>query len=560
MLTTAATASPRQTHVLEAKDFRHYIERFNEQDREMYLDVVPDTTMIPNAEAWHFLSNNVPLFDCPDAAMEEIYYFRWWTYRKHIKRTPEGYVITEFMPAVSWSGKYNTISCPAGHHFYEGRWLADPVYLRDYARFWLGGGGSPRRYSFWIGDALWAFHKVHPSGEMLTELLPALVDNYQAWERGHRQPDGLFWQLDDRDGMEAGIGGHGKRPTINSYMYGDARAIAAIARLDDQDTLAKRFTADAQRLRRRVLDKLWSPKAKFFKTLACKNRAKAPRYGGREPKQPAGDLVNVRELIGYVPWYFHLPPTNDARYAVAWKQLLDPEGFRAPFGPTTAEQRHPQFAVSYKGHECQWNGPSWPFATTQTLTAMANLLHDYRQDVIDRNAYFNLLKTYTQSHRFRAIAPADHEQGASDDNAIAVRRDRPWIDENLNPYNGDWLARTKLHLQAGRADPLPRVRRPERGKAYNHSAYGDLIISGLVGLRPQADDTLVVDPLLPRGEWDYFCLDGVRYHGRDITIRWDRTGEHYGQGSGLTVLVDGRRGAQRAALGRLVVDLTSRER
>src|SRR5690606_41087738 len=52
-------------------------------------------------------------------------YFRWWTYRKHLKRTPEGYIITEFLPEVPWSGKYNTINCPAGHHFYEGRWLQD---------------------------------------------------------------------------------------------------------------------------------------------------------------------------------------------------------------------------------------------------------------------------------------------------------------------------------------------------------------------------------------------------------------------------------------------------
>jgi hypothetical protein len=73
-------------------------------------------------------------------------------------------------------------------------------------------------------------------------------------------------------------------------------------------------------------------------------------------------LVDVRELHGFTPWYFHLPERG-AGYEVAWKQLMDPEGFRAPFGPTTAEQRHPRFTISYTGHECQWNGPSWPFAT-----------------------------------------------------------------------------------------------------------------------------------------------------------------------------------------------------
>jgi hypothetical protein len=55
--------------------------------------------------------------------------------------------------------------------------------------------------------------------------------------------------------------------------------------------------------------------------------------------------------------YFDLPNPDKS---VAWKQLIDPRGFCAPFGPTTAEQRHPKFAVAYAGHECQWNGPSWP--------------------------------------------------------------------------------------------------------------------------------------------------------------------------------------------------------
>ena len=56
-------------------------------------------------------------------------------YRKHIKETPEGFIITEFLPEVSWAGKDNSIDCAAGHHFHEVRWLANPKYLDDYAVF-----------------------------------------------------------------------------------------------------------------------------------------------------------------------------------------------------------------------------------------------------------------------------------------------------------------------------------------------------------------------------------------------------------------------------------------
>ena len=56
------------------------------------------------------------------------------------------------------------------------------------------------------------------------------------------------------------------------------------------------------------------------------------------------------------------------------------------------------------------------------------------------------------------------------------------------------------------------------GKDYNHSTFCDLVISGLIGLRPRADNVIEVNPLLPEGTWDYFCLDRVLYHGRTITI------------------------------------------
>ncbi len=126
--------------------------RFNSRPTTSYYK-----QYIPNDKATEFLKSNVPLFECPDATIEQTYYFRWWTYRKHIKQTPDGFVVTEFLPAVTWAGKYNTISCAAGHHLYEGRWLHDQQYLDDYSRFWFRkDGGNLHAYSNWIADAIWA--------------------------------------------------------------------------------------------------------------------------------------------------------------------------------------------------------------------------------------------------------------------------------------------------------------------------------------------------------------------------------------------------------------------
>jgi hypothetical protein len=40
-------------------------------------------------------------------------------------------------------------------------------------------------------------------------------------------------------------------------------------------------------------------------------------------------------------------------------------------------------------------------------------------------------------------------------------------------------------------------------------------------------------PLLPTDTWDWFCLDGVKYHDHMLTVIWDKDGSRYGRGAGL---------------------------
>jgi hypothetical protein len=74
-----------------------------------------------------------------------------------------------------------------------------------------------------------------------------------------------------------------------------------------------------------------------------------------------------------------------------------------------------------------------------------------------------------------------------------------------------------------------------------------------MGLRPRADNKLEVNPLVPDGNWDYFCLDNVLYHGKMITMLYDKTGKKYGRGKGLQLFVDGRKVANSTSLQRLIV-------
>jgi len=75
-----------------------------------------------------------------------------------------------------------------------------------------------------------------------------------------------------------------------------------------------------------------------------------------------------------------------------------------------------------------------------------------------------------------------------------------------------------------------------------------------VGLRPRDDNQLEVNPLAPN-DWDWFVLDNVAYRGRRISIVWDRTGQRYGRGPGLSLWSNGREVARSDSLQRIVADL-----
>ncbi len=454
---------------------------------------------------------NIPLFECPDKQIEETYYFRWWTYRKHIKKTDSGFVITEFLPDVPWAGKDNAISCAAAFHFNEGRWLADHTFLDSYANYWFREGGSPRTYSFWAARALIDYFLVTGNRQLLQDLYPYLESNFQAWvNEKYDNVKELFWQADGEDGMEVSISGafsengSGYRSTINSYMYAEAEALAEIGRMLNEKDKEKHYSEKAEQIKINMLEKLWNEEDTFFEVI---------------PKNDKMLFSGTRELHGYTPWAFHIPDDRE-KYSAAWKQIMSECGFFAPYGLTTAEQRSPDFKVSYEGHECQWNGPSWPYATSMTLIAMSGLLNNYHQGFVSKEDFFRLFKIYSESHQLK-------ENGKT----------LNWIDENLNPYTGDWLARTRLKTWENNSWSNGKGG-VERGKDYNHSIFCDLIISHLIGFKPHLDGSFEVKPLITDKEWDYFCLDNLYYRGSFITVLFDKTGEHYKRGIGLKIWID----------------------
>lgn len=477
---------------------RTYIDVFNKTDDELYVQ------KISNAEAADFLAEQIPLIDCPDRQIEEIYYFRWWTYRKHIKQTERGHIITEFLPNVPWSGPHNSIVCPACFHIREGRWLKDENgWIKEYIRFWLNGHGNVMDYSSWLPHAVLEYCTAKQDWEFAVACLPQLVTFFEQRERRHLRNCGLYWSNDDRDGMEYSISGPGLRPTLNSYACADARAIAAIAKLAGNTATQARFTQKAEDLHNAMEKYLWD--GSFYKTIPLAEQQDLV-FTSRPDVSTDHD---ARELVGLIPWYFDLPPAGKES---AFTALLDSQGFSAPFGLTTAEQRHPRFMEVHE-HECLWNGPVWPFATSQTLVAVANLLHNYPQAGLTKADYVAMLHRYAES------------QHLTNDAGITV----PWIDEDLHPYTGNWIARDTLKAWGWK----PELGGYERGKDYNHSLFCDLVLSGLFGIEA-TDSGFTANPLIP-DTWDYFRVENLWLKGQRYRITYDKDGSHYRCHCGLHI-------------------------
>jgi dienelactone hydrolase/pimeloyl-ACP methyl ester carboxylesterase len=469
------------------KTLKGYVDYFNSTDTELVK------TYVSNAQAYEWMESNIPLLECPDSIIEKTYYYRWWTFRKHLKQTPDGFIFTEFITPVKHAGRYNALSCALGHHIYEGRWLRDRRYIDEDIQYWYRWDAQqtvPRfhQFSSWAADAVYNRFLVDADSNFVTNLLPAMDADYRLWEQERRLPSGLFWQFDVKDGMEESISGSRKekhtRPTISSYMYGNANALSKLAIITGNDTLQRRYTQEAAKIRQLVQRELWDDTAFFFKVRLSTNT-----------------LSNVREATGYIPWYFNLPEDKPS-YANAWKQLTDTSGFDAPWGLTTAERRHPAFR-SHGSGGCEWDGPIWPFATTQTLKGLANLLTNYQyHDHITPATYYHVLQVYARSHQKNGL---------------------PYLGEYQDERTGYWLKGD---------DP--------RSSYYNHSGFCDLVINDLIGLKPRVDHQLELHPLIPAGTWDWFSLTQVPYHGHLLTIRWDKTGKKYNQGKGLQIYVDNR--------------------
>lgn len=506
------------------KKLHDYITKFNQDDREYCKQAIDNE----HAEAW--LLENAPYFECPDQTLEEIYYFRLWVYRKHVKETEDGIVITEFLPPVRWAGKHNTIVAAVEHHINEGKWFkCGKEMLESYLSFWLSGEGDAYRYSTPLAYAVYAYCLHNGDLSFGVTHLDALIDFYEKTAAVHETAEGLFWSIDNYDAMEYSISGtgvresrtvrdaecvppsakhreelissRGLRPTLNAYMAANAYAIAEIASVAGRTAVEKSYRDRFCEITTRMRTRLWQDD--FFYATHQMGTEQYPSVDALPADRKA------KELIGYIPWCY---PISLGGYEKAFAELKKTDGFLNEHGFTTAEQRHSRYLYAVE-HECLWNGYIWPFATSQVIGAVDRLLREYDQQILTRNDLYNMLSVYAKAH-YRTCA---------DGKRVC------WIDEVIDPRTGDWSSRETL-LGWGWPEKKGGA---ERGKDYNHSTFCDLVLGKLLGIR-LAGGEVTVEPLIPV-DWTYFAVENLWLGGSRYGIYYDKDGTHYHKGIGLVI-------------------------
>ncbi|KAL4967021.1 Six-hairpin glycosidase-like protein [Aspergillus stella-maris] len=488
------------------------------------------TQYFGNDAPWY--TDRIPLFETSNAALQEVYYYRWSLFRSHQRDLGSlGYLSTEFINDVSWqTSPWAILINAANYHLREGRWSRDRRFKEDYADVLFSDITVHTQFSEVLADGVWQGYLVDGVLDDAVSRLESMKGVYEVWNAtldigGFDPSKGMYYiqpltdateytiaSIDASGGYDGFLGGLAFRPSINTYQFANAKAISNLAALSGDEVTATEYADKAETIKGLVQENLWNTTLEHF----------IDRFYVDNENVSYWDPIRGRELVGYVPWTHDLPDDTE-EYAQSWKHLLDSEKLAGEHGLRTNEPSYEYYMVQYRYEgeqpECQWNGPAWPYQTTQALTALANLLDHYPTSagagIVSKADYNTLLTQYAELH--------------------------------YNP-NYEGILNLEEDYYADTGYPIVGL---ARSPHYFHSGFIDQVISGFVGIRPSSEDKLEVNPL---ADATYFRLENVLYHGHNVSVQWDATGDQYGS-QGLQIEVDGEIVSTSESLERVTIDL-----
>ncbi|MFS4454962.1 MGH1-like glycoside hydrolase domain-containing protein [Maribacter sp. 2304DJ31-5] len=535
-----------------------------------------------------FLQENIPMFLSSNEDFTEVYNYRWWMISKHLRpwkdpsTNKDIWVITEFFGWPGHASISGAIPCPAGHQFYDVRWLKDPTYLRSYAEFYLSGYASKNNqrenpafhshisrpeshhFSSWMVDATEAFLKVHPNKTWRNKMLPYMEAHQKVWDSKFMvneygsKTDGLYKVLDLYDGMEFTISA--TMPLIASdgpyafyteekwrdYYLGwgtinDLRSSKLVA---NQDAFANAYP-----LLYLVRPSINSYYYGNLKSLGNLYALKAGETDNQDAKnksemyhQKAHSLQarTLNTLWNEEDQFFYSYTAADNNYGVKDQEsrVRESVGYTPWYFnmiPKSSKKYDAAWKMFYskKGF---YNKKGMTTAEQQSpyydeqAYAWNGRGWPFQNSIVNK-AYANYLKNYKDDD----VTKADKE--------LLYDYVQKLVDMHGEKRNiGEWYIPSNGEQFGGVQD-------------YFHSTFPDMLIEDLLGFTSSHKDSFSIQPLLPEDKWDYFYLGNIRYHNCDIDIIWkkDWDPKTKGEQSKLCIWVNGKLMASNDSLNERVI-------
>jgi len=503
----------------------------DEQEEAMDALVLATQFADPVAHAtksWERFFDSVPNFKCSNPFFEKYYWYRWFGLRKNTVDTDNSLSLR--FPCI-FEGtnpselRFQTSFSTPGH-ILETRWMHSPEIaqgsLLNFIAHQRNDGSFPGRiatgfhaqhpgffHANW-GRAIRALFQIHPDLELMNQLYPALK-KYARYFR--RERDKNDWQLYDIvTTEETGINCSSRYLSVSRradtlenirlkgievsvYLYEIFRTLQWMASQIGNLKEAQEWEAAAQGTRSAILKYMWHGEHHFFYDINSMN-------GTHSRYKFAGAFAVFATDIAEKK---HLP--------MLYEHLFNPDVFWTPFPAPAIGMDTEEWDAFGEWQEKRrarpGNGRSWMFLNSQIAEALGVASQQLDPELKPRAVEFMLKLVQMQFQNGDSKFPISYEY--------------------VNPLNG------KPPYFRGSDDHINFV-------------VNDLIIKYVVGLQPQDDNRVIIDPL-PFG-FEYFEFENVKVRGHSLKISYNQRGRE-NTGGQFQIFVDGKLTEQREKLERI---------
>ena len=476
--------------------------------------------------------DKIPLLQCSDKRLEKVYYYRWFLLRHNYANPGIG----NLQYPVFFEGRYGhnidqnkkeninewefsrAILPSAMLNLLDIRWHENIGNLKSLVNNFTAGYGhfDSSRYQnakqlipgcIRVADfeghyfyhilpyAVWEVYKLDRDIDWLKQVAEVLWLDLKEWDC---RPNGLpFMQYEDDSAMEVAPSSHYRKLTDPNRLDNDSepeitngyktvQAIWSPSMGTFRTEVATFYGLNYQALSfifKEINDNREIYCAQKCDTIAAamKNAMWSEETGFYTELTEGEEKIDCVKQVGGIFSLLLLDPPNPIAFE---KDMTASGGFLQTFGLSTVSKDSfgyfPNNTVDgLKEHTCLWNGPTWPFSTGISLSAIASYIKRLKTGSLQKKyakLFSDVFKKYTKQHIF-------------------MTKDRLCLVEHYNCETG-----TPLSIQ----------------EDYNHSTFINIFIEDICGLSIGNDGSIQFHPIDIGVK--FLKLEGVLIHNNEYCV------------------------------------------